>query len=172
MCWTALPNPTARRATCAYGSRPIKSRIHAGSRSLQVREFWTTPVRTLAPTATRNQNEYIRENYALSHKGRWGWHLDPSLSQESAVREGELQTAKPKTKNTVLDGKLTMPLGNHMLLTGFQIRRNELKSDGYYSNPQGLGQGIDASFTEKSLFVEDEWAITEKIQPDRRPAPG
>ena len=127
-------------------------------------EFWTTPGRTLAPTATRNQNEYIRENYALSHKGRWGFGIsDLSLSQESAVREGELQTAKPKTKNTVLDGKLTMPLGNHMLLTGFQIRRNELKSDGYYSNPQGLGQGIDASFTEKSLFVEDEWAITEKF---------
>lgn len=124
-------------------------------------EFWTTPGRTLAPTASRNQNEYIRENYALSHKGRWGFGVsDLSLSQETAVREGELQTAKPKTRNTVLDGKLAVPLGNHMLLTGFQVRRNELKSDGYYANPLGLGQGIDASFTEKSLFVEDEWAIT------------
>lgn len=127
-------------------------------------EFWTTPGRTLAPTANRNQNEYIRENYALSHKGRWGFGIsDLSLSRETAVREGELQTVKPKTRNTVLDGKLTMPLGNHMLLTGFQVRRNELQSDGYYSNPQGLGQGIDASFTEKSLFVEDEWAISDSF---------
>ena len=127
-------------------------------------EFWTTPGRTLAPTASRNQNEYIRENYALSHKGRWGFGVsDLSLSQETAVREGELQTAKPKTRNTVLDGKLAVPLGNHMLLTGFQVRRNELQSDGYYANPLGLGQGIDASFTEKSLFVEDEWAITDSF---------
>ncbi len=125
-------------------------------------EFWTTPGRTLAPTATRNQNEYIRENYALSHKGRWGFGIsDLSLSQESSVREGELQTAKPKTRNTVLDGKVTMPLGRHMLLAGFQMRRSELQSDGYYSNHLGLSQGIDASFNEKSLFVEDEWAITD-----------
>ena len=124
-------------------------------------EFWATPGRTLSPTATRNQNEYIRENYALSHKGRWGFGVtDLSLSRETAVREGELQTARPQIHNTVLDGKLTTGLGSHMLVTGFQVRRNELQSDGYYANPQGLGQGIDASFTEKSLFVEDEWAIT------------
>ncbi|MCQ9616572.1 TonB-dependent receptor [Paenalcaligenes niemegkensis] len=122
--------------------------------------FWNTAGRTLGVSSTNNENEYIRDNYAVAHTGKWGRATtELSFNHERAVREGPTQNAKPDVRNSVVEGKVTLPFKNHMVLAGLQWRRDELKTDGYYASPQGLG--VDTSVTETSFFVEDEWSLTD-----------
>ncbi|WP_432786888.1 Colicin I receptor [Oligella sp. MSHR50489EDL] len=124
--------------------------------------FWNTPAKTLAETASERENEHIRDNYAFSYAGRWGLAAtELSVNHEKAEREGPNQNAKPEVANTVVDGKITFPIHNHTLLAGFQWRKDRLKTDGYYASTEGMG--IDTSVTEKSIFLEDEWAITDNF---------
>ncbi|MBY6309541.1 TonB-dependent receptor domain-containing protein [Alcaligenes faecalis] len=121
--------------------------------------FWTTPGKSLALTGKANENEYVRDSYTLAHTGRWGsFDTELSLNREQAYRDGPTQTARPDIRNTVIDGKLTLPLADHMLVGGFQWRKSELQADGYYANPNGAG--VDTSVREYSLFLEDEWSLS------------
>ena len=127
-------------------------------------EFWANPDKSLSATAAKNHNEYIRDNYVLSHTGYWDLATtELSVYHETATRQSRISTGnqkvKPEVKNTVAEGKVSLPLGNHMLMTGAQWKKDELEANGYYANPQGVG--IGTSVTEKSIFAEDEWAITD-----------
>ena len=131
----------------------------------------SSPGKTLAANGTPAYNKNGRDYYSLSHQGRWGWATsDVSLSREQAKRENYTLASSargwtrneraPEITNTLLDGKLTMPLGNHLIVAGGQINRAELED----VNP-GLRDNIVRSYgvTQKALFVEDEWRLTESL---------
>lgn len=125
-------------------------------------QFWNTPGRTASVTAAGNENEYIRDNYTTAYIGKWGAATtELSFNHEKAVREGPTQNARPEVLNYIGEGKISFPVGNHFVLTGFQWRKDELETDGYYASTEGMG--IDTSMTEKSFFVEDEWALTDSF---------
>ncbi|MFL9922732.1 TonB-dependent receptor [Herbaspirillum lusitanum] len=125
---------------------------------------------TLGPTDQDTYNENLRDHFSLSHTGRWGWATsDVSLSFEKGQRKNYLETPfgserfiqnprAPKIENTVLDAKLSMPLGAHWLVAGLQWSEGKLSDQ----NP-GLRTGRNELFsvTQKALFVEDEWKLSE-----------
>src|SRR5690606_22890616 len=102
--------------------------------------FWNTPGKTLAETGTSNENEYIRDNFAVAYTGKWGRATtDLSCNHEKAVREGPTQNARPEVRNSIVEGKVTLPFESHIVLAGFQWRKDKLETDGYYANPEGMG---------------------------------
>jgi len=126
--------------------------------------------KTLAATANGSYNKNNRDHYALSHKGRWGGATSEiSLSHEEAQREsyaytpaqaGYVRNARaPEIKNTIFDAKVTTPVGNHLLVMGGQWNRAALSD----VNP-GLRDNVvrTYSITQKALFIEDEWSVTER----------
>jgi outer membrane receptor for ferrienterochelin and colicins len=149
-------------------------------------EIGTTQVRrdassyhTLAATRTTadTYNENPRDHMSLSHTGRYGWATsDVSISYEKAQRksytespvgsDSYTQAARaPKIENLVMDGKLSLPLGAHWLVLGGQWNEATLTD----VNP-GVSSTLVQQFkiTQKALFVEDEWKLTERLAP---PAP-
>lgn len=128
----------------------------------ETQQFWNTPGHTRALTAAENENKYVRDHYTVAHQGRWDWgDSDLSFYEEKAYRDGPTQSARPDVKNQVFEAKANLPLGQHMLLAGVQWKRNSLKTDAYYASPTGLG--VNTSLTEKSAFIEDEWAISPRF---------
>lgn len=129
------------------------------------------PGRGGAPASpTYNQND--RDHFSLSHNGRWGWaNTELSLSHEAAQRNNHTYShtlgaftpnvRSPEIKNTVLDGKIVAPLGNNLLTLGAQVVHAKLED----TNP-GLRDTVVRSFssTQKALFAENEWSITERLK--------
>ncbi|MDX3906452.1 MAG: TonB-dependent receptor [Pigmentiphaga sp.] len=87
--------------------------------------------------STRSVNE--RENVSFTHTGRWGdWGTSTiSLYQEQAHRRNfNLETnavpADPNVlRNTVLDGKWTLPAANHLITMGGQYRKEAFTATNY-----------------------------------------
>lgn len=124
--------------------------------------FWNTAGRTLAVNGVDNENEYIRDNHTLAYVGKFGnTKAELSFNNEKARREGPRQNAKPIVRNSVFEAKVTTPIANHLLLAGAQWRKDKLETDGYYASPNGMG--VNTSVTEKSLFIEDEWSLTDNF---------
>ncbi|EJN06171.1 TonB-dependent receptor domain-containing protein, partial [Herbaspirillum sp. YR522] len=123
-----------------------------------------------AAATADSYTENPRDHFSLSHTGRWGWATsDVSLSYEQAQRKSFTETPArsdnfvqatraPKIENTVLDGKLSMPLGQHWLVLGGQWNRAKLSD---------VNPGVSASLVQqfqidqKALFVEDEWKLAD-----------
>ncbi len=129
-------------------------------------EFWNTPGKTLADTAVKNNNQYTRDSYVLAHTGNWDFGTtDISLYREEATRESDIQTGNqsvtPEVTNSVFESKLTLPFDRNVFVAGAQWKKDELEADGYYASPQGAG--ISTSMTEKSLFAENEWSMTDSF---------
>lgn len=128
--------------------------------------FWNTPGKTLLDNAVKNHNQYTRDSYTLAHTGNWDFGTtDLSLYREEAVRESDIQTTSqqvtPEVTNSVFEGKISLPFDHHMLVAGAQWKKDELEADGYFASPQG--GGIATSVTEKSLFAENEWSVTDSF---------
>jgi len=130
----------------------------------------STRGKTLETTDSNSEQKHSRDHYSLSHTGRYGWATsDLSLSYESGQREQFTQDASgayvrnpraPKIENTILDGKLSMPLGAHFLVFGGQWHEGKLTDQ----NP-GRRTGVDERFsiTQRAAFVEDEWRLTDRL---------
>jgi outer membrane receptor for ferrienterochelin and colicins len=140
--------------------------LEAGTTNVRRR---SEPGSSIASTGRSTYNDNGRDHASISHIGRWGWATSEiSLSRESAQREtytlgggstGWVRNARaPKIENTVFDAKLTVPLGSHLLVAGAQLNEGELTDQ----NP-GRRTGLDERFniTQRALFVEDEWRITD-----------
>lgn len=140
-------------------------------------EAGTTDVRryasggnSLAAGDAGTRQEHSREHYSLSHTGRFGWATSNlSLYRETGQRENYAQAASgtylrnpraPEIKNTILDGKLSMPLGSHYVVAGGQWNEAALTDQ----NP-GRRSGLNETFsiTQKALFLEDEWRLSDKL---------
>lgn len=155
---------TARLALTPDAFNDIQ--LEAGTANLRRK---STPGDTLGPRSAATYNDNRRDHASISHTGRWSWGTSElSLARESARQTKYLQNdatgdwarnpRAPKIDNTVLDAKLTLPLGNHQLVTGGQWSQGVLTDQ----NP-GLRDNLDHRFriSQKGVFVEDEWRLTE-----------
>lgn len=130
----------------------------------------TSAGRVLAPTAEDAYRDYSRESVAVGHSGRWG---DARTELSLQVEEGQRETYEreaggafvrddrvPRIRNTVLDGKLTLPFsmgGDHTLVTGFQHQNARLTDRGSREEDQRL------SVDQWALFAEDEWWLSDRF---------
>ena len=129
-------------------------------------EFWNNPGKSLAPTAAKNNNQYTRDTYVLAHTGNWDFGTtDISLYREEATRASDVQAGNqsvtPDVTNSVFESKISLPFDRNVFVAGAQWKKDELEADGYYASPQGAG--IGTSMTEKSLFAENEWSMTDSF---------
>jgi outer membrane receptor for ferrienterochelin and colicins len=158
-------NVTARLALSPNSQHDIL--LEAGRTKIE-RE--SSPGYTLESDARNTANTHWRDHYSLSHAGRWSWgSTDVSLLHETTERKAYTENAAgvmaqnaraPEITNTVFDAKANMPLGDHWLVFGVQWNEGELTDQ----NP-GRRTGIDEQFsiTQKAIFIEDEWRITDRF---------
>ena len=112
------------------------------------------------------EQKYQRDQWTLSHTGRFGFGtLDSSYMVNKTETLG--RTIPPGTpgavagsartlevESQVVDTKLVLPLGKHMATIGAQWWKAEM-TDGVA--PKKF------EFTQKALFVEDEWQVLEQL---------
>lgn len=123
------------------------------------------------PAALAPEAEHARDWWAATHEGRWGNGVRSTLALQ---REAGTQTKRdgagailpgtPEIVNTVLDGLLSLPLGDNLLKVGAQFMRNELTGISREAVIAGYPVNTDsASLDSHALFVEDEFFATEHL---------
>ena len=112
------------------------------------------------------EQRYQRDQWTLSHTGRFGFGtLDSSYMVNQTVTLGsKIPPSTPgavagsgrtlEVDSPVFDTKLVLPLGKHMATVGAQRWKAEM-ADGLA--PKKF------EFTQKALFVEDEWQVLKSI---------
>lgn len=106
---------------------------------------------------TLNKNRLERQNYSLSHNGRWGFG-----NTELRFYGDKIDNYSSKTitsRNNSLDGQLVLPLMeiNQLLTIGGEWRHDAL------SDAVNLKNSGSTSASQYALFVEDEWQLLESL---------
>lgn len=119
--------------------------------------YRSTPGNTLPLTDPESDRDFKRQNYSLTHNGRWSFGTSDSYVQ----REETKNVARDMTiENTVLSTSWSMPvLDNHITTVG-----------AYYSN-EHLNDTTTNAMSDRSaverwqyaFFAEDEWQMTESF---------
>lgn len=122
----------------------------------------------LSPNWATRQQDNDRSHWSISNHARWGRaQSDVSISHEKTSREGlatpdqtDVYGRKPEVENTVFDAKLVVPFANHIATGGVQWNQGKV-----HDWNQGLGDRKQYTFgvVQKAVFVEDEWAMTERF---------
>ena len=149
--------------------------------------------RSVDATTASTESVNERDNYSLTHTGRWGRLGTSTVSVygEKAFRSNyNLETnadpgAPNVVRNTVIDGKWTLPIASHLVTVGGQRRKEDFTASNYVARvcrnvapfagcPVGTPNNgtyyqavtvanAQLSTTTDALFVEDEWSITDKL---------
>ncbi|MBK5144858.1 catecholate siderophore receptor CirA [Budviciaceae bacterium BWR-B9] len=98
-----------------------------------------------------------RQNYGLSHNGRWGFASSELRFYGEKI--DNYTTQKLTSENNSLDGKFILPIDaiNQTMTFGGELRHDELKDP---VNLQGSGS---TSSKQHALFLEDEWRIFDNL---------
>lgn len=109
-----------------------------------------------------DQNRMERQNYSLSHNGRWGvGNSELKFYGEKVDNKNPGNAGTITSESNSLDGKYVLPLGeiNQMLTFGGEWRHDKLK------DPVNLtgGNSSNTSASQYALFLEDEWRIFEPL---------
>lgn len=109
-----------------------------------------------------DKNRLERQNYSLSHNGRWGvGNSELKVYGEKVDNKNPGNSSPITSESYAVDGKYVLPLGeiNQLLTFGGEWRHDKLK------DPVNL-TGSTSSTTSASqyaLFLEDEWRIFEPL---------
>jgi len=109
-----------------------------------------------------NKNRLDRQNYSLSHNGRWGvGNSELKFYGEKIDNKNPGNTGAITSESNALDGKYVLPLGeiNQLITLGGEWRHDKLTDP---VNLKGDG-GNTTSTSQYALFVEDEWRIFEPL---------
>ena len=113
-----------------------------------------------------------RRRYSLSHNGDWGWgdsqgRLYRSELERKAYRSDGGDASGPTFTDTVLDGRVGLPLGEHHLLTlGAETRREELEDPTV--NLEGKAeQDHYAAFAQDEIWFNEQWELVLGARVDR-----
>nr|WP_314633628.1 TonB-dependent receptor [uncultured Janthinobacterium sp.] len=180
-----IPNAAGEEVSASMGANPVRSDIeNFGARlAFTPNRFHTVILDADAGRQTYDnskkqlgtlglqggygpEQKYNRDQWTLSHTGRFGFGtLDSSYMVNKTETLG--RTIPPGTpgavagsartlevESQVFDTKLVMPLGKHMATVGAQWWKAEM-TDGVA--PKKF------EFTQKALFVEDEWQVLENV---------
>ncbi|MBV8044092.1 catecholate siderophore receptor CirA [Pluralibacter sp.] len=107
-----------------------------------------------------DQNRLERQNYSVSHNGRWDvGNSELKFYGEKVDNKNPSQAGTITSESNSVDGKYVLPLGmiNQLLTFGGEWRHDTLKDP---VNLQGSGK---TSASQYALFVEDEWRIFELL---------
>lgn len=109
-----------------------------------------------------NQNRMERQDYSVSHNGRWDFgNTELRFYGDKIDNLNPGNSGAITSRNNSLDGKLVLPLGeiNQLLTFGGEWRHDKL------SDPVNLtgGNSSSTSASQYALFVEDEWRIFEPL---------
>ncbi|QCT22112.1 catecholate siderophore receptor CirA [Jejubacter calystegiae] len=110
-----------------------------------------------------DKNRMERQNYSLSHRGRWDFGNTELRFYGDRLENLNSGNSEPiVSRNNTLDGKLVLPLTeyNHMLTMGGEWRHDKLSDS---VNLTGGAGGSSTSATQYALFVEDEWRLFEPL---------
>ena len=109
-----------------------------------------------------DKNRLERQNYSLSHNGRWGvGNSELKVYGEKVDNKNPGNSSPITSESNAVDGKYVLPLGeiNQLLTFAGEWRHDKLK------DPVNL-TGSTSSTTSASqyaLFLEDEWRILEPL---------
>ncbi|EGI40346.1 colicin I receptor [Escherichia coli TA280] len=109
-----------------------------------------------------DKNRLERQNYSISHNGRWDYGTSELKYYGEKVENKNPGNSSPITsESNTVDGKYTLPLTaiNQFLTVGGEWRHDKL-SDAV--NLTG-GTSSKTSASQYALFVEDEWRIFEPL---------
>lgn len=119
-------------------------------------------VTTAAPiTDYRFSDDIDREQLALSHTGKWSWGDTSLRAYRSELKRVNIRTKKQTPSSPVrivervLDGHVSVQLGDHRVNLGGDLRRQSLR------NPEVNASGR-ASADQGGAFIQDEWSVTER----------
>lgn len=109
-----------------------------------------------------DKNRLERQNYSLSHNGRWGVGNSELKVYGEKVDNKNPGNSNPITsESNAVDGKYVLPLGeiNQLLTFGGEWRHDKLK------DPVNLtgGSSSSTSTSQYALFLEDEWRLFEPL---------
>lgn len=104
-----------------------------------------------------DKNRVERQNYSLSHNGRWGFGNTELRFYGDKIDNYASDVIT--SRNNSLDGKLVLPLMeiNQLLTFGGEWRHDKL------SDSVNLKGGGSTSASQYALFVEDEWRLLESL---------
>lgn len=128
-----------------------------------------TAGRTLADNAADLKTRHTRDNWAITHNGRWGWaNSTLALYQEIGKQEtwtgGSKSASEPKTTNTTLDALLTLPFSRNMLKLGAQYGSQKVEDIAGEASIKGYPVNADSvSINTWALFAEDAFHATDAL---------
>lgn len=108
-----------------------------------------------------DRNRLERENYSLSHNGRWEMgNSELKFYGEKVDNKNPGQNGTITSESNAIDGKYVLPLDmiNQLVTFGGEWRHDKLKDP---VNLSSGGQSTSAS--QYALFIEDEWRIIEPL---------
>ena len=109
-----------------------------------------------------DRNRLERQNYSLSHNGRWDLgNSELKYYGEKVVNKNPGNSSNITSQSNTIDGKYVLPLGaiNQLVTFGGEWRHDKL------SDPVNLtgGSSSETSASQYALFLEDEWRIFEPL---------
>ena len=109
-----------------------------------------------------DRNRLERQNYSLSHNGRWDvGNSELKFYGEKVDNKNPGQAGTITSESNSVDGKYVLPLGmiNQLLTFGGEWRHDKLK------DPVNLtgGSSSSTSTSQYALFLEDEWRLFEPL---------
>ncbi|QHW96510.1 catecholate siderophore receptor CirA [Klebsiella variicola] len=108
-----------------------------------------------------DRNRLERENYSLSHNGRWDMgNSELKFYGEKVDNKNPGQNGTITSESNAIDGKYVLPLDmiNQLVTFGGEWRHDKLK------DPVNLSSGSQStSASQYALFIEDEWRIIEPL---------
>lgn len=137
--------------------------------STEALEYRRTAGRSANPTGASTRTEYGRDSFGLTHTGRWAFGKSTlSIYREVADQRnwsnGARTTVTPEVTNSVIDGSVAVPFGNHLIRTGAQYLKAEVEGIARQDAVQGLPANADkVSIDSWALFLEDDYAITDRF---------
>lgn len=107
-----------------------------------------------------DKNRLERQNYSLSHNGRWDvGNSELKFYGEKVDNKNPEQAGVITSESNSIDGKYVLPLEpiNQLLTVGGEWRHDKLE------DPVNLKGSGSTSASQYALFIEDEWRIFEPL---------
>ena len=106
---------------------------------------------------TISENGYDKNQYSLSHVGRWGFGTSNTYVQQEEI---DNPGRDMKLKNLEFNSQITMPLGDrHLTTLGVSYKNEKLVDEGNQlvtANPVNTLERY-----QWALFAENEWSVTD-----------